>query len=298
MGGYGWGTVEENELVRAVDIALDLGVRLFDTADIYGFGKSETVLGRALGSRRDRAIIATKFGVRSQNGQQFYDTSVGWINTAVEGSLRRLGVECIDLYQMHYWDKRTPLGEIIPALQSLMTAGKIRAYGITNYDPCDPALGGHDTEIASYSFQYSLVHREHESTIAAMQRQTDPVFLSWGSLGQGILSGKYRSLGLLDSSDRRQRDVYTNFHGAKFDVIQQTLAEMREIAAEVGNCSLSQLALRWIIDHFPRAVPLVGIKRPVQIIDAAAVFNLKLDNSVCARLDRLTAQFGPSSISS
>ena len=294
MGGYGWGAIEENELVRAVDVALDLGVRLFDTADIYGFGKSEMVLGRALGSRRDGAIVATKFGVRSQNGQQFYDTSVGWINTAVEGSLRRLGVEYIDLYQMHYWDNRTPLGEIVGALQSLIKAGKIRAYGITNCDPCDPALGGHDTKIASYSFQYSLVHRENEAKIEAMHRQTDPLFLSWGSLGQGVLSGKYNSLERLDSTDRRQRDVYSNFHGAKFVAIQQTLAEMREIAAEVGNCSLSQLALRWIIDHFPRAVPLVGIKRPEQIVDAAGVFRLKLDASVCGRLDRLTAQFDKS----
>ena len=291
MGGHGWGRLEEEQLLRAVSTALDLGVRLFDTSDIYGFGTSELLLGRALRGRSEQAVIATKFGVRQHNGQSYRDTSIAWIHEALEGSLRRLGVDCIDLYQMHYWDGKTPLNEIAATLESLMTAGKIRAYGVTNYDPCDPAFSGRATHPASYSYHFSLVHREHEAKILAVQRQTEHLFMPWGSLGQGILSGKYHSLAQLDPTDRRQREVYRNFHGEKFAAIQRLLAELKTIAADAGGRSLTQLALRWIIDYVPRSLPLVGIKRPEQIIDAAAVLNFKLEPAICARLDELTSQF-------
>jgi len=295
MGGHGWGKVDEEQLLGAVGTALDLGVRLFDTSDVYGLGISETLLGRALRGRRDEAVIATKFGVRHQNGRTFHDTSVEWIHAAIDGSLQRLGVERVDLYQMHYWDGLTPVDEIVGVLESLLLAGKIRAYGITNHAPRDPAFRGRDTELGSYSYQYSMVHRRHEAEILSVQREPGPVFLSWGSLGQGILSGKYRSAAQLDPADRRQREVYSNFHGEQLVAVQRVLDEMRVISAEAGIPNLVQLALRWIIDYVPRSIALVGIKRPDQIIDAAAVLNLRLDASTSTRLDRLTEQFGVSS---
>ena len=291
MGGYGWGRVEDDDLRRAIDIALDRGVRLFDTADVYGLGHAETLLGQALQGRRDKAVIATKFGVRYRDGRSYYDTSVAWINEAIEASLRRLGVDSVDLYQMHYWDGVTPMAEVIAALEGLLQSGKIRAYGVTNHSPSVEVESAAQTRIATYSYQYSRVHRALEDEILERQRVDGPVFMSWGSLGQGVLSGKYRSLQQLDPSDRRQREAYPNFHGAKFEQIQAMLAEMRMIAEENGIRSLSQLALRWIIDFVPRSVALVGIKRPEQILDAAEVLTFELAPSVCARLDRLTAPF-------
>ena len=112
MGGHGWGKTEEKQLVDAVSAALDLGVTFFDTADIYGLGTSESVLGAALQNKREKAFIATKFGVRFENGRSFHDTSIRWINQALEDSLRRLRTDWIDLYQMHYWDGATALEEI------------------------------------------------------------------------------------------------------------------------------------------------------------------------------------------
>jgi len=291
MGGHGWGRVDEQELIQAVATALDLGVRLFDTSDIYGLGASETLLGRTLRGRRDEAVIATKFGVRYQRDHSYYDTSIGWIKSAIEGSLHRLGVDTIDLYQMHNWDHKTPLDDIVALLESFVAAGKIRAYGFTNHNPFDPAFRTHATAPATFSFHYSLVHREYESIIFNAQRQDGLVFLSWGSLGQGVLSGKYDSLSQLEPNDRRQREVYHNFHGEKFVCVQHILAEMRAIAREAGIPSLTQLALRWIIEHIPRAKPLVGIKRPAQIIDAAGVLEIRLEPRTCARLDALTHQF-------
>lgn len=294
MGGHGWGAVDDSQLRRAVGTALELGVRFFDTADIYGFGASERILGEALAGHREQAIIATKFGVRRNNGQSFLDTSVGWIRAALDGSLQRLGVDCIDLYQMHYWDGTTPMDDIVETLESLMKFGKIRAYGVTNHDPLDPGFRHHGSRLASFSYHFSLVHREYEARILAIQRQTDLVFTSWGSLGQGVLSGKYHSLDQLNPEDRRLRPIYANFHGDQFVAIQRLLQGMRVIAREAGDRTLTQLALRWIIDYVPRSMPLVGIKKPEQIIEAAAVLRFKLEPFLCARLDTLTKEFGVS----
>ena len=291
MGGHGWGRVNEDELRDAVATALDLGVRLFDTSDIYGFGVSEQLLGHALRGKRQQAIIATKFGVRHQNGRTYYDTSPAWIREAAEESLQRLGVDCIDLYQMHYWDGATPFDQILEALEALRCAGKIRAYGVTNFDPRTQTPGASVGRLTSFSYHYSLVHREHEDLISSVQQQTGLFFLSWGSLGQGILSGEYRHLDQIAPTDRRRRDAYDNFHGEKFVAIQKLLNQLKEIAAEAGIPRVSQLALRWVVDRFPRALPLVGIKRPAQIIDAAEILHFKLDPAVCASIDRATVQF-------
>ena len=291
MGGHGWGRVNDVELREAVATALDLGVRLFDTSDVYGLGASETLLGEALRGKRDQALIATKFGVRYEKGRTFHDTSPTWITAAAEASLRRLGVDCIDLYQMHYWDGATPFVQILEALEALRHAGKIRAYGVTNFDPRMQVTGSVTSRLASFSYHYSLVHREHEDLITSVQTQSGPFFMSWGSLGQGILSGEYRSLDQLAPTDRRRREVYDNFHGEKFAAIQSVLAQLREIAMEAGIPRVSQLALRWIVDKFPRALPLVGIKRPAQIIDAAGMLHFSLDPAVLARIELATSQF-------
>lgn len=292
MGRHGWGAVAEEDLLQAVEAALARGIRFFDTADVYGLGTSEEILGRALRGRRERAIIATKFGVRVEGGRTFYDTSPAWIRQAVENSLRRLGTDYIDLYQMHYWDHQTPLAETVAVLESLITKGKIRAYGVTNQDPLDPALQGRGSPVpVSYSYQYSLVDRAREAHVLAAQAATSLVFLSWGSLGQGILSGKYRDLDALEATDRRRRAVYANFHGTRFEAIQRLLVQLEVVRQTVGGGSLAQVALRWIIDRIPRAIPLVGIKRPEQIIDAAGALEFKLEAGILDELDRLTASF-------
>lgn len=130
MGGYGWGDTQENELIEAVHTAVDQGVNFFDTADTYGLGQSEKTLGKALGSHRKDVVIASKFGVRIENGKTFYDNSSSWIKKAVEGSLRRLGTDYIDLYQIHYRDGKTPIGEVIETLEEMKKKGYIR--GLTD----------------------------------------------------------------------------------------------------------------------------------------------------------------------
>ena len=120
MGGYGWGNVQESELIDAVHAALDQGVNFFDTADTYGLGQSEITLGKALGSRRKDVVVASKFGVRVGDGKTVYDNSPAWIEEALHGSLKRLGTDYIDLYQVHYRDGITPIGLVVETLEKLM----------------------------------------------------------------------------------------------------------------------------------------------------------------------------------
>lgn len=132
MGRHGWGLVQEQELLDAVHTSLDNGINFFDTADTYGLGQSELTLGKALGSRRVEAVIATKFGVRVEKSGTFFDNSAQWIRRACEGSLRRLGTDYIDLYQMHYRDGVTETAEVVDTLEQLRREGKIRYFGLSN----------------------------------------------------------------------------------------------------------------------------------------------------------------------
>ena len=132
MGGYGWGDVQETDLIDAVHTAIDQGITFFDTADTYGLGQSEITLGKALGNHRQDVAIASKFGVRVENGRTFYDNRPEWIKTALQNSLKRLNTDYIDLYQVHYRDGVTPIEAVIETLEEMKVKGYIRYYGLSN----------------------------------------------------------------------------------------------------------------------------------------------------------------------
>lgn len=266
MGGYGWGNTQESELIAAVETAIDLGINFFDTADTYGLGQSEITLGKALGSKRKDAVIASKFGVRVKDGKTTYDNSPEWIETALEGSLKRLGTDYIDLYQIHYRDNETPLEKVVETLEKLKKEGKIRYYGLSNIykkdiDEIKPFVGN----FVSFQDEYSLACRKNESDLMQISNELSMTPLTWGSLGQGVLTGKYNKDTLFDSNDRRSRDIYVNFHGEKFLKNLQIVDVMRKIA-EKYNKSVASVAIRYILDYLPNSVVLCGAKRPEQII--------------------------------
>lgn len=265
MGGHGWGIVQEKDLIDAVHTALDQGVNFFDTADTYGLGQSELTLGRALEGRRDKAVIASKFGVRVENHQTFYDNSPQWIRTACENSLKRIHTDYIDLYQIHYRDGRTPIGEVVEPLEDLRREGKIRYFGLSNLSMKDfIELESYRGRFASLQNQYSLACRDQEMQTMELCRKLDLSPLTWGSLGQGILTGKYDASVSFASDDRRSRAIYTNFHGEKLLKNLGIVEAMRPIAASYGK-PLSALAVRFILDHLPDSVVLCGVKRPEQL---------------------------------
>lgn len=266
MGGYGWGEVQEKELVEAINVAIDNGINFFDTADTYGLGQSEKTLAKGLGARRKDVIIQSKFGVRFGKDGTRYDNSPAYIREALHGSLTRLNTDYIDIYVIHYRDGVTPIAEVVDTLQQLQKEGKIRYFGLSNID------GGMLEEIKPYAGcfvdcqdEYSLACRCHEEELKAAQNELAVTPLTWGSLGQGILTGKYDRNCSFDKNDRRNRDIYVNFHGDKLLKNLDIVDAMRPIAAR-HNVSIAAVAIRFIMDYLPGSAVLVGAKRPSQIV--------------------------------
>lgn len=289
MGKYGWGDVQENELIDAVHAALDRGITMFDTADTYGLGQSERILAKALGKRRKDVVIADKFGVRVGSNGTVYDNSPQYIREALDNSLQRLETDYIDLYQVHYRDNFTPLSAVIDTLEELKNAGKIRYYGLSNihekdYDEIKPYIG----RIVSVQDEYSLACRKNEMDLLRLSEEFRITPLTWGSLGQGILTGKYTKDNVtFGADDRRSRDIYVNFHGDKLIKNLEIVEVMKEIAVRY-NKPVSAVAIRYILDFIPKSVVLVGAKRPSQIIGNIEGTDWKLAEDDIRKLDEIS----------
>ncbi len=285
MGRHGWGDVSKQGFLDAINVALDSGLTFFDTADTYGLGEGERTLGEALGRRRDDAVIATKFGVRVEGGRTVYDNSPQWINTALRASLQRLNTDHVDLYQIHYRDSVTPLEDVVASLIELRDQGLIRHFGLSNVGLDDAAeLTSVGDRFVSFQDEFSLANRTHETDINALSQSLGLTPLTWGSLGQGILTGKYDAATRFDPNDRRSRPVYVNFHGAKLEHNLRIVDVLREIAEEVGR-PVPSVAIRWILDRLPGSVAIAGIKTTEQLTANLAALDWQLTP---AQLDALT----------
>ncbi|MGG3689492.1 aldo/keto reductase [Caldifermentibacillus hisashii] len=288
MGGHGWGEISENNLIDAVHTAIEHGVNFFDTADTYGLGKSEETLGKALKGKREKVVIATKFGVRVENGKTFYDNSPEWIDKAVEGSLKRLGTDYIDLYQIHYRDNKTDISEVIYKLEQLKEKGYIRYYGLSNIHKKDEyELNTHKGKFVSFQDEYSLACRKNERDIIELSHELELTPLTWGSLGQGILTGKYDINVKFDSNDRRSRDVYVNFHGDRLKRNLEIVKVIRNISEQTGK-SIPSIAIRFILDYIKDSVVLVGVKNPSQILSNLEAMDWELTSEQIDKLLKIS----------
>lgn len=289
MGGYGWGTVRETELVDAVHTALDQGITFFDTADTYGLGQSEITLGKALEGHRKDAVIASKFGARAGGGRTFYDNSPEWIREALEASLKRLGTDYIDLYQIHYRDGKTPMEDVVGTLEEMKKKGYIRYYGLSNIHGEDTAeLEPYAGRFVSFQDEYSLACRKNEADMFAVSEKLKMSPLTWGSLGQGILTGKYTKDNVdFGKDDRRSREIYVNFHGKKLMKNLEIVEVMKKIAVKYGK-PVSAVAIRYILDYLPGSVVLCGAKRPSQVLGNVEGTDWKLDEGDLKVLDEVS----------
>lgn len=286
MGQYGWGAVSKDELIAAVREAIEIGVNFFDTADTYGLGTSEKTLAEAIGARRNDVVIATKFGVRVENGKTFYDNSSEWIRTACENSLRRLKTDYIDLYQIHYRDSETPIEYVVETLETLKKEGKIRYYGLSNTYAKDIAeLEKSNGRFVSIQDEYSLACRKNEKDLIECSNKLNLTPLTWGSLGQGILTGKYNKDSTFGDNDRRSRDLYVNFHGDKLIKNLSIVETLREIAKMV-NKSIPSIAIRWILDYLNDSVVITGIKNTVQLRSNVEALDWKLNDEYIELLNK------------
>ena len=276
MGGYNWGQVYDDDLLEAVRFAVNNGITMFDTADTYGLGHSEEILGKALGEKRKDVVIATKFGVRYLNGQSFYDNSSGYIEEAVVGSLIRLKTDYIDLYQIHYRDSKTPIEVVVEKLLELRQRGLIRFFGLSNiYHEDITELLPYKNEFVSFQNEYSLATRKNERIIQEIAKTLELTPITWGSLGQGILSGKYNKDAAFGTDDRRSRDVYVNFHGDKILKNLEIVAVLRSIASTYDK-PIPAAAIRFILDYMKQSIVLVGVKNSKQLESNMEALNWEL----------------------
>ena len=289
LGGYNWGDVDIGEMRDALSYALDCGIVAFDTADCYGPYLSEQRLGVALAGVRDRVIIATKFGVRLDNqGRRRNDSSPAWCRSAIEGSIRRLGVERIDLYQMHCHDGHTPLEDTVGALEDLRSRGLIRGWGLCNVAPATvppTAWGGCESLQAELSL---LAATQEHAAMQACERGVQ--FLAYGVLGQGLLSGSYDAGSRFSAGDRRTQAHYRNFHGARLRAALKLVDELKGCAVDLG-CSASTLAIAWVRSLHLRVWPIVGIKRRSHVEDALRAVRLTVPQYVRTRLRAAATAF-------
>ena len=296
LGGHNWGKVDPDAIMACIPEAIDGGMTIFDTADCYGNGLSELRLGEALGKRRKEAIIASKFGVRlGADNKPFIDNNPKWIAAAIDGSLHRLRTDYLDLYQLHWWDKVTPFDDIFDALQRLVEAGKIRAFGSTNLTLEMMGLTSPDQLPSGYvssSMEFSLVHTDNRKAIEQMcGNEGSPAFLAWGSLGGGILSGKYRSEADFDAADRRLRRADSHFTGPRLEKNLRIVKLCREIAnAQGAGVTIAQVALQWISKTLGFGIALVGIKGQQQLDEALASHSFSLSEDDVQRLDIAAGQ--------
>jgi aryl-alcohol dehydrogenase-like predicted oxidoreductase len=275
---FGW-RIDEGQSRRVVETALDAGINFFDTADIYDKGHSEEYLGRALGSRRSEAVIASKFGMK------FDETRNGarpeYVRQAAEDSLRRLGTDYIDLYQIHQPDPNTPIADTLGALDELKRAGKVREIGCSNFSAAQIRESG--GKFVSVQNQYSLFHREPEAEVLPECGRSHLAFLPYFPLANGLLTGKYREGKPLPSGSRGDSSW-----GPKM-FTEENLHKVERLIqfAEGHGHSLLELAFSWLGAQPAVASVIAGAVSPQQVRANASAANWKLSAGDLAEIDEL-----------
>jgi myo-inositol catabolism protein IolS len=280
LGGFALGKYNVNDTITTARFAIDKGINFFDTADCYNLGKSEENLAKAtLGVSREKLILSTKFGVRLNNNSNnsnrvFHDNTSKWLDIALSNSLRRLKTDYIDLYQIHYWDKVTPLEETFKQLERKCEKGIIRYYGVSNMGVLSKYVKDFPNLI-SFSNEISLVNRTHDTNIISNNKRGLSL-LAFGVLGQGVLSGKYTQESIFGKNDRRGSKKYINFHGDKFEENIKLIKEIEKSIIGQRNITMSQIAINWILEKYEHSVVIAGMKNNIQLDDNLNVFNWKL----------------------
>jgi aryl-alcohol dehydrogenase-like predicted oxidoreductase len=282
IGGTDWGPVEDGESIKAIRRALDRGINFFDTADVYGDGHSEEVLGKALGRERKRVVVATKAGgVKKKGEQSRYDTSRKHIMEAMDLSLRRLKTDYVDLYQIHVFDASTPVSETMSALMELVQQGKARHVGVSNMNVSQLSEYMKYGPITTIQPGYSMIERQPEKELLPFCHANNISVLAYSPLGRSLLTGKYAKGSVFSPDDVRAMDP--EFQGKIFEINLSAVEKLRPLAAE-SHRTLAQLAVAWVLSNPAVAVALVGAKTRTQVEENAGASDTLLPPDVLARM--------------
>jgi aryl-alcohol dehydrogenase-like predicted oxidoreductase len=280
-----YGTPDEDESVRTIHRALDLGVTLIDTADAYGKGANELLVGRAIRGRRQEVVLASKFGLlpNPAGGTAVeVDARPARVRTCCEASLARLGVETIDLYYLHRVDPKVPIEDTVGAMAQLVREGKVRFIGLSEAGPQSLRRAHATHPVAALQSEYSLWTRDPERTVFPVCRELGIGFVPFSPLGRGFLTGAVREPGTLESGDVRR--TLPRFLPENFEKNLALLRPIEEIARARG-CSPPQVALAWVLAKGPDIVPIPGTKRRRYLEENVAAADVALSAGDIAVLD-------------
>jgi aryl-alcohol dehydrogenase-like predicted oxidoreductase len=281
---------DPDEAIKTIHQAIDLGITFFDTAQIYGPFQNEELVGEAIKGRRDGLIIASKFGFKFDGGNIVgVDGSGANAKEAVEGSLKRLGVDCIDLYYQHRVDPNVPIEETVGAMADLITEGKIRHIGLSEAGPETLRRAAAVAPISALQSEYSIWERDVEEDILPTCRELGIGFVPYSPLGRGFLTGSIRSLDDLPENDWRRQDP--RYQGDNFAANLKVVDVVGEVAAKHG-VSNAQIALAWLLAQGDDIVPIPGFKRRVTMEDSAGATDVTLDTDDLAKLEAAAPRGG------
>jgi len=269
-----YGNANDEDSIGVIHYALERGINFLDSADMYGWGHNETLLGRALKGRRDKVIVATKFGqVKLADGKQVVDGRPDYVMQACEASLKRLGIDVIDLYYQHRVDTNVPIEDTVGAMKRLVEQGKVRALGLSEARPETIRRAHKVHPIAAVQNEYSLLYRkEGEETLRAT-RELGITLVPYAPLGRSMLTGTVHGKADLPEGDRRLQ--HPRFQGDALDKNVALVTRIETIAAE-KRCTPSQLVLAWLLAQGKDIVPIPGTKRKARIDENLAALNIKL----------------------
>jgi aryl-alcohol dehydrogenase-like predicted oxidoreductase len=288
---YNIGEGSDAESVRAIHRALDMGVTHFDTAEIYGPYVNEELVGRAIKGRRDQVVLATKFGLVSHSGggPGVLDSSSANIRVAVEGSLKRLGTDHIDLYYQHRVDPKTPIEDTVGALAELVAEGKVRHIGLSEASPATIRRAHAVHPVAALQTEYSLWTRDPEAKLLPLLRELGIGFVPYSPLGHGFLTGTIRSNDELAADDWRKTNP--RFVGENLQRNLRIVDEVQAVASEVG-ATPAQIALAWLLAQGDDIAPIPGTKRVARVEENTSADRVKLSPEQIERLNNLTPAAG------
>jgi aryl-alcohol dehydrogenase-like predicted oxidoreductase len=287
MGGWMWGGSNESDAISAIHAALDCGINLIDTAPVYGFGRSEEIVGKALaqGNQRKRAFIATKVGLDWKDGKPFRNARKARIIQEAEDSLRRLQTDVIDLYQVHWPDPHTPITEVADAMDELHRAGKIRAIGVSNFSPAQMDEFRKVAPLHAAQPPYNLFERAIEQDVLPYCRDRDIAMLAYGSLCRGLLSGSMTKMSRFTGDDLRKSDP--KFVAPRFEQYLAAVERLDRFAHERFSRRVIHLAVRWVLDRGEQNIALWGARRADQLSPIAEVIGWRIDSAGMAEIDKI-----------
>lgn len=290
LGTMTWGRdTDESEAAEQCRIYIEAGGNFIDTAAVYGSGDSERVVGGLIGAlfKRDEVVIATKAGISINDGIRTVNTSRGALLSELDASLKRLGTDYVDLWQVHTWDDQTPIDDTLSALETAYQSGKARYVGVSNYSGWQIAYSAIKAPIATIQNEYSLLNRDPEREVLPACDHLGIGFLAWSPLGRGVLTGKYRNG--IPSDSRAASAHFANFVEGFLDDKSRTIVEAVQVAADGLGYSPTEVALSWVRDSFGVTSAIVGARTAAQLRGSIRAEEISLPDIVRQALNEISA---------